>query len=176
MSYSVDGCLLVLVLFLRRTGPILSERYSRVVSSPNLHQTQIARDKVRQGGKGSSAPDKQVPHRAWRPVRNDILLAGGDLPQGLRPDSMFVELCGTDEAVPFLVVKTAKKCIGPSASLRAGSSSGVARVCEATPLPQDDKRNRHDRSCTFPSKSRSRSRSKATDRSVRPTRVEEIKR
>jgi hypothetical protein len=71
---------------------------------------------------GFQALDKQVPHRAWRPVRNDIRQKGA------------------------AVAGIEASCIG----LRWESPA-----LHATPLPQDDK---------------AKSKSKATDRSVRPTR------
>jgi len=52
------------------------------------------RGKIKIKGDGQECPshtssgaveDKQVPHRAWRPIRNDIALAESGFPQRLKP-------------------------------------------------------------------------------------------
>jgi hypothetical protein len=71
MSYSVDGRLLVVILFLRQTGPVLSRKIFARGFFPKSTSKLNGAGQVRRGGMGSSA-DKQAPYRAWYQVRNDI--------------------------------------------------------------------------------------------------------
>jgi hypothetical protein len=50
-----------------------------------------------------AAEEKQVPRRAWCPVRNDIAIAESGFPQRLKPGSFWETFFGTAEAVSFPV-------------------------------------------------------------------------